>query len=175
MKFIPFITLGLLAACGGGSGDTPGDQVPTDCAEQIMTRACAPGATVNKCVTCSGLSGCHGKDSPAITGLDLSLDGLAANEHGKTLINKPADDVNGLCGAAAMPTPIKGKVIIDPNNPENSLMYQKVQTNFAECGSRMPYTASKPLSAADQQCILDWIKKIPGVKSGGANTGDGGP
>jgi hypothetical protein len=172
MRIIPFLLLGGLAACGGGS-DTGGvDQGPMDCAEVIMTRACAPSATVNKCVTCSGLSGCHGKDSPAITGLDLSAVGLVANEHGKKLINKPADDVNGLCGAAAMP-PLSGKVIIDPNNAENSLMWKKVETNFAECGGRMPYTAIKPLSAADQQCIFDWIMKIPGVKSG-ASTGDGG-
>jgi hypothetical protein len=173
MRIIPFLLLGVLVACGGGSDTGGGDQGPMDCAEAIMTRACAASATVNKCVTCSGLSGCHGKDSPAITGLDLSADGLVANEHGKKLINKKADDVNGLCGAAAMP-PLSGKVIIDPNNPENSLMYKKVQTNFSECGLRMPYTATKALSASDQQCILDWIKKIPGVSSGASSTADGG-
>jgi hypothetical protein len=77
----------------------------------------------------------------------------------------PANDVDGLCGAAALPTPIKGKVIIDPIHSENSLLYQKVQVGFAECGSRMPFTAIKPLSDVDQQCILDWIKKIAGVNS----------
>lgn len=171
-RLLSAILLGLVTSCGG-EAEPAAPPGPTDCAEVIFTRACAPGSTVNKCVTCSGISGCHGKDTPT-TDLDLSAEGIAASQSGKTFINKPADDVNGLCGAAAMPTPIKGKVIVDPNNPENSLLYQKVLTGFADCGSRMPFTATKPLSAADQQCILDWIKKIPGVKAGASTTGDGG-
>jgi hypothetical protein len=163
----------MLQACAGNL-EEGGPPAPTNCAEVIFTRSCPANATVAKCVTCSGISGCHGKEAPSIPGLDLTVEGLAASQGGKKFINMPADDVAGLCGAAAAPTPIRGKVIVDPVNPENSLLYQKVTTNFMECGSRMPFTALKPLTDADQKCILDWIKNIPGVKAGSVDAGGGG-
>jgi hypothetical protein len=52
-------------------------------------------------------------------------------------------------------------VIIDPHNPTSSLLYDKLQPQPA-CGSEMPY-GRPPLTDTDQQCILDWIKKVPGV------------
>jgi hypothetical protein len=153
-----------------GSGSTTGG--PMDCAEQIFAKECGPGmTTIAKCQTCSGLANCHGKETPAVTTLDLTAAGLEANEHGKKLVGLAADDVNGSCGAAATPTPIKGKVIIDPMNPENSLLYQKVIAGNGGCGSAMPFTSPKPLTADQAKCILDWIKKIPGVMDNGGGAG----
>jgi hypothetical protein len=53
-------------------------------------------------------------------------------------------------------------VIIDPDHPENSLLYDKLRGQPA-CGPEMPY-ARPPLSPDNQQCILDWIETVPGVK-----------
>jgi hypothetical protein len=166
------VSFTVLSACGGRVvGDDPsggsGTSAPVnDCAEAIFTKECPPGATVARCKTCSGIPNCHGKESPVIPGFDLTADGLARENHGRAFVNRPADDVNGLCGAAAQPSPISGQVIIDPLYPENSLLYRKVSLEGPSCGTRMPFTAPGPLSDAERKCILDWIKKIPGVNGG---------
>jgi hypothetical protein len=140
---------------------------PTDCAdvaEAIFTRPCGPGATtVAKCQTCSGLANCHGKEAPATLGLDLSPEGIIESGRGIRWINMPADDINGSCGAAATPMAIRGKIMVDPVHPENSLLYQKQIPGNGGCGTLMPFTAVKPLPVTEQKCILDWIKRIPGV------------
>jgi hypothetical protein len=100
---------------------------------------------------------------PATLGLDLSAEGIVASGRGAKWINMPADDVDGTCGAAATPVPFQGKIMVDPAHPENSLLYQKEIEGNGGCGSQMPFTAVKPLSLTEQKCILDWIKKIPGV------------
>jgi hypothetical protein len=154
---------------GSGGSTSVGPPVPVDCAEAIFTKPCALGDTVAKCVTCSGIFGCHGKD-PILPGWDLSAEGLAASQGGQKFINRPANDTpDGVCGDGAVP-PVAGKVIVDPIHPENSLLYQKVTTNYLNspgfCGSRMPFAATRALTVEQQQCILAWIKKIPGVNAG---------
>jgi hypothetical protein len=150
----------------GGTGTLVGMRVGdcADVAEAIFTRTCEPSqTTVAKCKTCSGLDGCHGAVAPATLGLDLTPNGIAESQRGARWINEPADDINGVCGAAATPTPILGKVMVDPVHPENSLLYQKEIEGNGGCGSVMPFTATTPLTLEEQKCILDWIKKIPGV------------
>lgn len=148
------------ATGAGGTGSDAGLSKPS-CGFAILTQACPPGATFSKCKSCSGFPGCHGKDTPSNAGLDLTADGIG---DGTKYINYPADDsVAGSCGAGAMPTPFKGQVYIDPMNPENSLIYKQV-TTARSCGSRMPFASTVFLSDADQLCILDWIKSVPGVR-----------
>ncbi len=168
---LPFSTLLLFMAygCAGTLTDEEraafGDltvkaSTPTDCGQAILTRACASTDDVSQCKSCSGFPGCHGKDMPAVAGLDLSAAGLG---DGSQYINQKADDsAMGSCGAGAVPTPVSGKVYIDPVHPESSLIYQKVTATFG-CGLRMPYPGTVLLSDADQKCILDWIKSVPGV------------
>jgi hypothetical protein len=151
---------GTFAGAGGAVSD--GGVSTHNCGFVILTQMCPPGATFAKCKSCSGFPACHGKDSPSNVGLDLTADGIG---DGTKYIDYPADDsVMGSCGAGAMPTPMKGKVYIDPINPENSLLYQKETTSFV-CGSRMPFASTVFLSDTDQRCILDWIKSVPGVRS----------
>lgn len=162
----------VLSGCAGTLTDeeraafddlTVNASTPTDCGRAILTRPCASTEDVSQCKSCSGFSGCHGKDMPAIMGLDLTAAGLG---DGSQYINQKADDsAMGSCGAGAVPTPVTGKIYIDPIHPENSLIYQKVTANVG-CGVRMPYPGTTLLSAGDQMCILDWIKSVPGVSRG---------
>ena len=54
--------------------------------------------------------------------------------------------------------------IIDPNDPENSLLYNKL-LDPPVCGQQMPFLTSKKLTATDKQCILDWIKGVAGIEA----------
>ncbi len=47
------------------------------------------------------------------------------------------------------------KVLADPQNPEQSLLYQKLFPQ-PDCGSQMPL-ARPALSSADADCVLAWI------------------
>jgi hypothetical protein len=93
--------------------------------------------------------GCH--QAPAQASLELTP---AALGDGSKLVGAPA---RGMLCAGATPRPL----IIDPQHPEQSLLYEKLQPSPA-CGATMPYL-SPPLSSGDAQCILDWIKRVPGV------------
>ncbi len=178
--FLPFVTPGCAGTLTeeeinqlkGATTGAGGSGTPTDCGLAILTKECSPTQdTFAKCKSCSGFSACHGKDMPSIAGLDFTASAIG---DGTQFINKAADDsVAGSCGAMAMPTAIKGKVLVDPRAPENSLIYQKVTATFG-CGSRMPFASTTFLSTTDQQCILDWIKKIPGVSAGGGAGGMSG-
>jgi hypothetical protein len=101
------------------------------------------------------LAGCHlsTSGSPAQANLDLSASALG---DGRQLVNAPAQ--GSFCAHSSSPPP----VIIDPDHPENSLLYDKLQAKPV-CGPEMPY-ARPPLSPDKQQCILDWIKSVPGVQ-----------
>ena len=45
--------------------------------------------------------------------------------------------------------------LVDPTDPEGSLMYQKLSPN-PPCGAQMPL-AQPPLSSADAECVRAWI------------------
>jgi len=47
------------------------------------------------------------------------------------------------------------QVLADPENPEQSLLYQKLLVR-PDCGAQMPL-ARPPLSSADVACVLAWI------------------
>jgi hypothetical protein len=141
--FLPLCLFG----CSSGS-DPSGSTPPLDassnsnhCGLTVMAQQCA-------------VVGCHiaSSGSPAQANLDLST---AAVGDGKQLVNAPAQ--GSFCAASSTPPP----VIIDPHNPENSLLYDKLQSKPV-CGPQMPFLRPV-LMTADQQCILDWIKTVPGV------------
>lgn len=49
--------------------------------------------------------------------------------------------------------------LIDPSNPEDSIIVQKV-TGEAECGGIMPAGGADPLEQADIDCIVEWIGSL---------------
>mgnify|MGYP001330018418 CR=1 FL=1 len=134
-----FLATAALFGCSSNAADPP---PAGPCGVTVMTQSCA-------------LSGCHisAPGSPAQANLDLTASALG---DGHQLVNAPAQGT--FCGKVSPPLP----VIIDPKNPENSLLYNKLQPTPV-CGPQMPYTKA-PLSPSDQQCILDWIKTVPGVQ-----------
>lgn len=83
---------------------------------------------------CGG-SGCHGADAPQ-QDLDLVSPGVASR-------------VAGVLGKGC---PV---MLADPDDPEGSLIYQKLSPN-PPCGSPMPL-ARPPLSQANAACVLAWI------------------
>lgn len=85
-----------------------------------------------------GTAACHGGPSSS-TGLDLTTEGLAARVRGKRGSNACADSL-----------------MIDPDNPEKSVLYLSVTEK--SCSIRMPI--GKTLSDAEQACILQWIEGL---------------
>jgi hypothetical protein len=136
-------SLAAAALLGCSSSANPSSDAPaTSCGIKVMTQSCA-------------LAGCHlpTPGSPAQANLDLSASALG---DGRQLVNAPAQ--GSFCAHSSSPPP----VIIDPTHPESSLLYDKLQSKPA-CGPEMPY-ARPSLSPDNQQCILDWIKSVPGVQ-----------
>jgi hypothetical protein len=135
-----FLAATALLGCSSAAGPSS-DPPATSCGITVMSTSCA-------------LTGCHLSmpGSPAQANLDLSVSALG---DGHQLVNVPAQ--GSYCGHGATPLP----VIIDPNHPERSLLYNKLQAQPV-CGPEMPY-GRPALSPDNQQCILDWIATVPGV------------
>lgn len=98
---------------------------PDGCGD-VVTRIFVP--------TCGG-TGCHGA-AASQQGLDLVSPGVAAR-------------LVGVSGTTCLQT------LVDPQNPEASLLYQKLLP-LPACGAQMPL-ARPPLSSADLACVRDWI------------------
>lgn len=81
-------------------------------------------------------AGCHTGATPAGS-LDLTPSGVEMR-----VVGKPASMD---CGGT----------LADPMSPKASILYLKLSTT-PPCGSPMPLGGAA-LSAADQQCVLDWI------------------
>jgi hypothetical protein len=84
--------------------------------------------------SCGG-TGCHSALAPQ-QGLDLVSPGVA-------------ERVVGATGKQCL------QLLVDPQNPEQSLMYQKLLPK-PMCGAQMPL-ARPPLSSADVACMLTWM------------------
>jgi PKD repeat protein len=84
-------------------------------------------------------SSCHGGAAPA-QGLDLS-EGAAYGE----IVNAPSNQVPSLD-------------LIEPSDPDNSYLYQKVTDDSPISGSRMPRGAA-PLSQQLIDLLRDWIER----------------
>jgi len=129
--------LTLLAGCPGKLEDKElflaalndgGLQSQTDAGPcgDVVTRIFVP--------SCGG-SGCHGAMAPQ-QDLDLVSSGVASRVVGVTAKG---------CSVT----------LVDPTNPEGSLMYLKLSPN-PPCGAQMPL-ARPPLSSTDAACVLAWI------------------
>jgi hypothetical protein len=141
--FVIGLTAIALTACSSADPSaTESSATTASCGVTVMSQSCA-------------LAGCHltTQGSPAQANLELSE---AALGDGHQLVNAPAQ--GSFCAQSATPPP----VIIDPHHAENSLLYNKLQAEPV-CGPEMPYLRPQ-LSPANQQCILDWIRAVPGVE-----------
>ena len=105
--------------------------------------SCGNAVLVQRCAT----SSCHDADAPA-AGLNLVPEGLAGRivgVPGSTM----ADDTTGAIGCG-------GRILADPANPEESLIYLKVTD--PPCGAAMPI--GTPLDAEQKQCLLELIQDL---------------
>lgn len=109
----------------GTSPGTAGTSSNGACGD-VVTRIFAP--------SCGG-TGCHSAVAPQ-QNLDLVSPGVAAR-------------VVGVPAKACLQT------LVDPANPEQSLLYQKLAVK-PPCGAQMPL-ARPALSSADVACVLGWI------------------
>jgi hypothetical protein len=57
-------------------------------------------------------------------------------------------------GASTQPRPYISK--------DDSFLQEKLSVGEPGCGRQMPFFMEDKLSAADKQCILDWIKQVAG-------------
>src|SRR5258706_10571162 len=104
-------------ACAGKKDPLP--EAPVPCAIGVFAKNCA------------AIGLCHAPpDSPsagaipALPGFYLSPEGIKAANNGASFVGqKASDDPVARCGASAKP-PVVGKLIVDPNNPEASLLYE---------------------------------------------------
>jgi hypothetical protein len=117
---------------GGDDSDPPESTAGTagtsggDACGDVVARIFVP--------TCGG-TGCHSA-SASQQGLDLVSPDVASR-------------VVGVSAKVCLST------LADPQNPEASLMYQKLLP-MPKCGAQMPL-ARPPLSSADTACVLAWI------------------
>jgi hypothetical protein len=45
---------------------------------------------------------------------------------------------------------------------DSSLIVDKISNDPAKCGQPMPFFQKQALSAADEQCIIDWVEMVSG-------------
>lgn len=98
-----------------------------------------------------GNSLCHDSSNPEAE-LDLRSPDVASR-----LVNVPSVD-----------TACETRLLIDPNNPDNSFLIEKLTQSKPECGDPMPAAGS--LSDQEIQCVKDWVTSVVG----GSGTGGGG-
>ena len=82
---------------------------------------------------------CHDSEQPA-GGLDLDSPGVV-----QRLVSVPGTD----CG---------GRLRIDPDDPDRSLLLEKLESISPECGDRMPL--GSPLPANVIACVRQWVHVV---------------
>jgi len=117
---------GSSATPSGGTGEGTAGTDGNDACGDVVARIFVP--------SCGG-TGCHSANAPQ-QDLDLVSAGVAAR-------------VVGVSAKQCL------KVLADPENPEQSLLYQKLLVR-PDCGAQMPL-ARPALSSADAACVLGWI------------------
>jgi hypothetical protein len=101
-----------------------------------------------------GNSLCHDSSNPEAE-LDLISPDVAAR-----LVNQTSVD-----------TACATRLLIDPNNVENSFLIEKITKSKPECGDPMPAAGS--LSDQEIQCVRDWVASVAGSGTGGSSGGGG--
>ena len=122
------------AAAHGDAGAPDTNSQAGTSAGTAATGACGDVVARIFVPTCGG-TGCHSATAPQ-QGLDLVSPGVAAR-------------VVGVSAKQCL------QLLADPQNPEQSLMYQKLLPKPA-CGAPMPL-ARPALSSSDIACVLGWI------------------
>lgn len=89
--------------------------------------------------------GCH-STALSSAGLNLEANGLAGR-----VVNQPAQGFDG-----CEPT---GKILVDPNNIDNSYILEKLRANPA-CGDRMPPSPFTPVTDAQYACFRAWLGSL---------------
>lgn len=129
MRWIPILLA--LAACPGAIDDperfTRGPECPDVEAELFALR-------------CSSRL-CHGAGAESQAGLDLRSPGPESR----------------LVDVASTSKDCDGRLLIDPDEPEASLLLLKLGED-PPCGERMPLVGAR-LNAFERQCLLDWIER----------------
>jgi hypothetical protein len=116
-------------------------------ATPIFTRHCAT-------------SNCHSGGNPSGE-LDLSTHGTDAGA--------PAVPVESrLVGVASKSNGCEARLLIDPNDVEQSFLLEKLESTAPECGVQMPLTGD--ISRQERACIRSWVV---GLVGDGGLAGDG--
>jgi hypothetical protein len=102
--------------------------------------------------TCS-TSDCHSAADHA-GGLDLETLGVADRLRGVAANDDPLDE-DDECSDEVTGCANENCVLLNPNNPEASLLYTKASPG-PPCGDRMPQIGN-PLSGEQIDCLLEWI------------------
>jgi len=120
--------------------------------------ASGSGGEADPCVLTSLKScqtvGCHGGSTVSA---NLNLDASTLVTDFRTLVRRNSGDYS--YPAACRPGTF---YLIDPTNPENSLIYQKL-SDIPLCGMRMPQIGAA-LKPADKACVLSWINSVIAVR-----------
>lgn len=118
----------------GGSAPTGGNAgsgtMPQGCPDDVTELFRRPGNQGG----CEG-SACH---IPGVVAPDLVSPNVLDR-----LLNEPS---------ACMGRPYIG--------PDDSFLAEKISASGPDCGGAMPFLTPQALSAADEQCILDWIDEV---------------
>ncbi len=102
--------------------------------------------------TC-GNSLCHDNQNPEAD-LDLLSAGVASR-----LVGVPSTDAN--CSST--------KLLIDPQNPAQSFLIEKITQSKPTCGARMPL--SSKLTDAQIECVKQWVTNVTGGGGSGGSSG----
>ena len=136
----------------GSAGDTS-DEIPSDAGSSTgggagvtdTSAGCDVNAVFAKEQNGCSASVCHGKQYQG--GVDLLTPGIARR----------------LVGARSTTQACAGQLLIDPKNPDDSLILRLVDAKrFAaspgQCGVMMPYGSSEGLTGSDLSCVESWVR-----------------
>jgi len=118
--------------------------------------ACPPGYDVETDLFQASCSSkvCHDSDQPEAN-LDLSGASAFANMNG-------VSSSDGACAS---------RLLIDPSNPAQSFLLEKLTSATPQCGDQMPLGV-KALSADKIDCVKKWIADKTGTGTGGSGGAD---
>ncbi len=125
----------------GGMGTT-GGSIGGSCPSDITVLFARPIAQGG----CTSGGGCHEAGGPVKP--DLVSPNVA-----QRLLNMPSSCTKTSSGMTVAPRPYIGQ--------DDSFLEEKI-AGSPQCGLSMPFFMPDALSAADEQCIIDWIDEIAG-------------
>lgn len=85
---------------------------------------------------------------------------------------KSANPASRMIGVASSDGDCATRLLIDPANPEQSFLIEKLTSKSPQCGDQMPDTLSKA-TASEIECVRQWVYGLVGGGDSGA-AGSGG-